>query len=147
MRDTTRRPFLGLLLWVVITLAVMPGLMAQTNNLPSTPTTASFALKTGNDYLSACGKALDAEVSSRVEGIACLSYMRGLAAGVVATQGVYMGFKKQPELLCVPTGATMAQLMSVSLKYLNDHPADLHRRLGDLIFVSWVESFPCPKSP
>jgi hypothetical protein len=39
------------------------------------------------------------------------------------------------------------QLMRISLKYFNDHPADLRGSLVQLILVSWVERFPCTKQP
>jgi len=128
----------AIVLTVAITLLGMPGgAMAQDN----------WGLETGNDYLRLCSTALDADASGRADGLVCRGYMRGFLSGLDATQDFYVTAGKQLRVLCLPATVNVDQLMRISLKYLNDHPASLRGSLVQLILVSWVERFPCPKRP
>ncbi len=128
----------AIVLTVAITLLGMPGgAMAQD----------SWGLETGNDYLRLCSTALDADASGRADGLVCRGYMRGFLSGLDATQDFYVTAGKQLRVLCLPATVNVDQLMRISLKYLNDHPASLRGSLVQLILVSWVERFPCPKRP
>ncbi len=145
MRDLMKRLFLGVVLWMVMTLPAMPGgAMAQDKRTQSRAPADSWTLKTGNDYLSWCSTALN---GARLDDLFCLGYMRGLLTGINSTEAVYMVVMKRPPLICVPATAKLGQLMNISLKYLNDNPADLHLPLGDVIMASWFKSFPCSKKP
>lgn len=141
MRDIIERLFKAkwaIVLTVAITLLAMPGgALAQD----------SWGLETGNDYLRLCSTALDADASSRADRLVCRGYMRGFLSGLNATQDLYVTARKQPRALCLPATVNVDQLMRISLKYFNDHPADLHGSLVQLILVSWVERFPCTKQP
>ncbi len=128
----------AIVLTVAITLLGMPGgAMAQDN----------WGLETGNDYLRLCSTALDADASGRADGLVRRGYMRGFLSGLDATQDFYVTAGKQLRVLCLPATVNVDQLMRISLKYLNDHPASLRGSLVQLILVSWVERFPCPKRP
>ena len=128
----------AIVLTVAITLLGMPGgAMAQDN----------WGLETGNDYLRLCSTALDADASGRADGLVCRGYMRGFLSGLDATQDFYVTAGKQLRVLCLPATVNVDQLMRISLKYLNDHPASLRGSLVQLILVSWVERFPCTKQP
>jgi Rap1a immunity proteins len=128
----------AIVLTVAITLLRMPdGAMAQD----------SWGLETGNDYLRLCSTALEADASGRADGLVCRGYMRGFLSGLDATQDFYVTAGKQSRVLCLPATVNVDQLMRISLKYLDDHPAGLRGSLVQLILVSWVERFPCPKRP
>jgi len=145
MRELMKRLFLGVLFWVAMTPSEMPGgAMAQDKRTQSSAPADSWTLKTGNDYLGWCSTAVN---GARLDDLFCLGYMRGLITGINSTQTVYRAVMKQPLLICVPATAKLGQLMKISLKYLNDNPAELHLPLGDLITASWFKSFPCPKKP
>jgi hypothetical protein len=141
MRDIIERPFKAkwtIVLTVAITLLAMPGsAMAQD----------AWGLETGNDYLRLCSTALDADASGRADGLVCRGYMRGFLSGLNATQDLYVTARKQPRALCLPSTVNVDQLMRISLKYFDDHPADLRGSLVQLILVSWLDRFPCTKRP
>jgi hypothetical protein len=141
MRDIVEPLFKAkwaIVLTVAIMLLGMPGdAMAQD----------SWGLETGNDYLRLCSTALDADASGRADGLVCRGYMRGFLSGLDATQDLYVTARKQPRVLCLPATVNVDQLMRISLNYLNNHTASLHGSLVQLILMSWVERFPCPKRP
>jgi hypothetical protein len=39
-------------------------------------------------------------------------------------------FLRQPKVLCLPTGVNVSQLMRISLEFLTENPAELHRSPG-----------------
>src|SRR6266478_5696827 len=111
MRDLMKRLFLGVVLWMVMTLPAMPGgSMAQDKRTQSRAPADSWTLKTGNDYLSWCSTALN---GARLNDLFCLGYMRGLLTGINSTEAVYMVVMKRPPLICVPATAKLGQLMNI----------------------------------
>jgi hypothetical protein len=147
MRATIERlfgPKRALAFVIAITLLAPPGCAIEHEDH-----TQATSLKTGNDYLSVCGRALDDDSTAdsgtaRMDGLVCSGFMWGVLSGLSATQTAYEGFLQQPKVLCLPTGVNVSQLMRISLKFLTENPAELHRSLGELIMVSWIASFPCP---
>ena len=135
---------------MAITLLALPGCaIAPEEHTQGESPASTPGLKTGSDYLSICGRALDDDSTAdaraaRMDGLACSGYMWGVLSGFSATQTIYEGVLQQPKLLCLPTGVNVSQLMRVSFKFLTENPAELHRSLGELIMVSWIASFPCP---
>jgi hypothetical protein len=146
MRATIERlfgPKRALAFVMAITLLALPGCAIEQEEH-----TQRTSLQTGNDYLSVCGRALDDDPTAdsrtaRTDELACFGFTWGVLSGLNATQTVYEGFLHQPKVLCLPTGVNVNQLMRVSLKFLTENPAQLHRSLGELIMVSWIASFPC----
>ena len=150
MRATVERlfgPKRALAFVMAITLLALPGCAIEQEEH-----TQGTSLKTGSDYLSVCGRALDDDSTAdprtaRMDGLVCFGFMWGVLSGLNATQTVYEGFLQQPKVLCLPTGVNVSQLTRISLKFLTENPAELHRSLGELIMVSWIASFPCPSVP
>jgi hypothetical protein len=146
MRATIERlfgPKRALAFVMTITLLALPGCAIEREEH-----TQRTSLQTGNDYLSVCSRALDDDPTAdsrtaRMDELACLGFTWGVLSGLNATQTVYEGFLQQPKVLCLPTGVNVNQLMRVSVKFLTENPAQLHRSLGELIMVSWIASFPC----
>jgi hypothetical protein len=46
---------------------------------------------------------------------------------------------------CAPADSTAEQLGLVTLKYLHEHPEELHKPASDLIVKAVRAAFPCPK--
>jgi hypothetical protein len=138
---------------MAITLLGLPGCaIAPKEHTQSKSPTSSPGLKTGSDYLSVCGRALDDDSTAdaraaRMNGLACSGYMWGVLSGFSATQTIYEGVLQQPKLLCLPTGVNVSELTRISLNFIAENPAALDRSLGELIMVSWIASFPCPEAP
>src|SRR5262245_3291613 len=62
--------------------------------------------------------------------------------------GYLRGFADSHSLLgdrsfCVPTQATTEQLGKVFLKYMDQHPEDLHRDAGAMVAAALRNAFPC----
>jgi Rap1a immunity proteins len=146
MRATIERlfgPKRALAFVMAITLRALPGCAIEQEEH-----TQGTSLKTGNDYLRVCGRAFDDDSpadprTARIDELACFGFTWGVLSGLNATQSAYEGFLRQPKVLCLPIGVNVNQLMRVSLKFLTEHPAELHRSLGELIMVSWIANFPC----
>jgi hypothetical protein len=156
MRDTIERPFgpkRALAFVVAVTLLALSGCaIEREEQTQGKPPTSSFGLRTGSDYLSVCGRTLDDDSTAdtraaRTDELACAGYMWGVLSGLNATQTVYEGVLQQPKVLCLPSDVNVSQLMRISLKFLTENPAELHKSLGELIMVSWIASFPCPNVP
>jgi len=66
----------------------------------------------------------------------------GFVSGVVTTSGLWQeGMGKQVD--CSPEGAEVNQLIRVVTKYLEGHPAELHRHSVLLIQLALTEAWPC----
>jgi hypothetical protein len=89
--------------------------------------------------LEECPQAIrsDPERMSGIEmqrGMHCLGYVSGFVSGYL------LGRNGD---LCLPEDVTTGQLVRVFLKYLNDHPADLHLRASVLLRRALAGSYPC----
>ena len=45
--------------------------------------------------------------------------------------------------LCIPESVTNIQLARVFIKYINDHPEQLHAPAYTKLYISWLLAFPC----
>jgi hypothetical protein len=66
----------------------------------------------------------------------CLGFMAGFIDG--ATYGSSLD-------ACIPQEADLGQLVRVIVKYLANHPEDLHLSAASLIDKATLEAFPCKK--
>ncbi|WP_367159421.1 Rap1a/Tai family immunity protein [Mesorhizobium sp.] len=64
----------------------------------------------------------------------CLAGPNGVREGFVINRGKG----------CIPSGATNDQLAEVVIKYLGDHPEELHYPAAPLSMVAIAKAFPCP---
>jgi hypothetical protein len=48
-------------------------------------------------------------------------------------------------LICIPPEATVFELMKVVIKYLDDHPANLHDEKGLVVMKALLVAYPCGK--
>ena len=85
---------------------------------------------------------------SRLTG--CLAFIDGFRNGHYV--GMVDGTKEnlgREELnrkygrMCVPNAASHAQLARIYLKYINDHPEELHDLAWAQLYLSWAFAFPC----
>jgi hypothetical protein len=68
----------------------------------------------------------------------CMGYIAG-------TLDMVRGFDKtfKVRTACEPPGVTGDQLIKMTIKYLRDHPAQLHFTAASLIWNMYTETFPC----
>jgi Rap1a immunity proteins len=68
----------------------------------------------------------------------CLGYISGTLDTVRG-----MSVLLERKFACEPPGVTGDQLVSITIKYLADHPGDLHFSAASLILDLYTKSFPC----
>jgi len=71
----------------------------------------------------------------------CLGYV----SGVHETNEVYEAVAEQ-QIYCPPKEVEFEQLVRVIVKYLENHPADLHYSAAYNIIFAFKEAFPCPEA-
>ena len=51
------------------------------------------------------------------------------------------------KLVCLPNGMTLGQGLKVLVKYMDDHPEELHMHAADLDVRAFVKAWPCSHDP
>lgn len=115
------------------------------------PAQQSFPWESGNSFLQSCAASLDKadQPNSQTEveivnGIACVSFLRGLEDG--AQVGVQFAAPNSPQvakLWCTPDGVTSVQAGRVLAKYIRAHPETAHQRTALLATYAFREAFNC----
>ncbi len=73
-----------------------------------------------------------------------IGYCSGMVNGVRNTIDYYsLLFNIDQMDVCIPIEANAGQLVRVFLKYLDDHPEELHENATGLMIASWSFAFPC----
>ena len=93
------------------------------------------AVTTGTDLLGYCA---GAESEATVESGICRGYVSAVAD--MMTNYPFAGLKA-----CLPFDVTTDQLVSVSSKYLRDHPGVLHLSAYTNIAAALVLAYPCQR--
>ena len=98
------------------------------------------AQTTGDQFLWRCtGETLSKDAAA-VGEIACLSYLGGL----LDATSIQAELSPQSRLLCLPAGGISAdQARRVVVKWLKEHPKDLHNPARTMVFAALREAFPC----
>ncbi len=96
----------------------------------------------GTGYLGFCKTYLrlqespeSATVGDGIDGGVCMGYLQG----VTETARIWQQGKK----FCLPEAAKNDQLIRVSIKYLEDNPAELHKPATFLLQMAFIDAFPC----
>ena len=70
----------------------------------------------------------------------CFGFLTGIRFGIEATDAR----SGQPEI-CFPRSTSTDQLRKIFLKYMEDHPANLHYGPGYMAYLAFLGAFPCTK--
>jgi hypothetical protein len=89
----------------------------------------------GNDLLEDCS-AVNEQSANFSSGV-CNGYIAGISE--MADTILNPGF------ICPSDNITARQLVRIVIKYLNDHPEQLHERKPKVVLRALVEAFPCKK--
>ncbi len=99
----------------------------------------------GNGFLVNCQKYL--KVASNPTGAetfgdgAAFGLCMGYMAGVTETARIWqLGTKRQT--FCLPEAAEPDQVIRVTIKYIEDNPAQLHQNAAALVQFAFIEAFP-----
>jgi hypothetical protein len=68
-------------------------------------------------------------------------YLAGYCTGIV--EAVLFLPMWGTNLYCTPKGVTVGQGMKVLVKYMNDHPEELHERTMQLAARAFQKAWPC----
>ena len=106
----------------------------------------TYAFADGNDLLRGCGASVAFMDGTKPQpsddnriGF-CLGFMQG----VTQTNLVYQVRPKDSAVFCLPEGGVKnGQAARVFVKYLRDHPEELHRAEIVLAFAAFQDAFPC----
>lgn len=109
----------------------------------------------GNEFLEKCGPVVKQVSEIVVPGGKnptfdqmfnigfCLGFMRG----IIGSNGIYESLNKT-SLFCFPeSGIEARQALRIIVKYLEDHPQDLHYSESTLAILALQDAFPCKKTP
>lgn len=102
------------------------------------------AMRSGNDYQKACRLFISLTGTGRLEkNNFAESAQIGQCIGAIMAVG-YLGRSLDPRItFCIPTEATLAQLTKMVLKYMDDHPAELHEEFPLLVLKTFRRAWPC----
>ena len=100
----------------------------------------------GNRLLKECGQVITRQGTDPKDFLGAASCM-GTLRGAIAINAMYrvaLSDKEDKALFCPPDNATIGQSVRVVVKYLEDHPAELHEQDSLLIVKALDGAFPCP---
>jgi hypothetical protein len=99
----------------------------------------------GNDILQDCAEYDTAK--NKQSGSVQEAYDTGSCFGYIAGAADYARDVPVIPGLCVklPRGATYNQIVAVVIKWLKDHPQELHQSGHFLVYRALFEAWPCPK--
>jgi len=112
-------------------------------------------IKDGNDLLDACRDADKSPDEMKTQdqlrrSMMCLGYITGVADGIKVATQVNEQINEKPRnlgdwggLFCAPDEVKVGQVLRVVVKYLRDHPGELHNPSADLIVAALNAAFPC----
>ena len=99
-----------------------------------------------------CAADIDAcDSLEKLQAAMCISYIKGFRGGhfmgmVEGTQEPTLAhheLSRKYGIVCVPPEASYLQLAQVFVKYINDHPEELHGNAYSKLWISWLKAFPC----
>lgn len=95
-----------------------------------------LSFRTGNDVLNYC----TADRETQQYGY-CVGYVASAIDTHTTWWASWMMLRKP--MICMPRGRTDGQLALIVVKYLKEHPEDLHRDGGWMVLSALMKAFPC----
>jgi len=103
---------------------------SQQAKTQSTAPEAVDIVSSGNNFTSRCDPAPDAWIDG---------FCRGYIAGLSEPGPLLVAAPN-----CPPKGATYGQDYLIVLKYIHNHPEEMHKETSILVLEALREAFPCP---
>jgi hypothetical protein len=100
----------------------------------------------GNELLRDCEESLHGKlVADAIRAGTCLGYL----SGIVDMHVVYAqsGIPNLPISCIPPGGVSLRQVQRVVVKYLQEHPEELHYKRFTLVNIALLHAFPCKVQP
>jgi hypothetical protein len=116
----------------------------QTATLPADHPTHLLGDPTGNDYLSVCEAVVNNLTNQPSGHLECRIWFSAVQNGFFAL-AAEKGMKSLP--YSIPHEVTNGQMEKVVVKYMNDHPKDLHVKASLLVLWALQDAYPPRPSP
>ena len=114
---------------VVLPCLLLSALFSVSQQAPS-QSPAVDIVSSGNNFISRCDPAPDAWIDG---------FCRGYIAGL-SEPGPLLAAAPN----CPPKGATYGQDYLIVVKYIHNHPEEMHKQTSVLVLEALREAFPCP---
>ncbi len=112
------------------------------------------ALDTGNDLLSACEALIEGPESisnlslqAKLDWVSESEFCYGYVRGVVEWNGNYEKWLENvliKPIFCIGDNQVeIDQLVKIAIKYMNDHPEELHKKGITVLDSAFSQAFPC----
>lgn len=92
----------------------------------------------GNALLRGCQSA------GAIHQAQCAGYVSGVFD---MSNGFALIFTKRTALLCAPPGADTSQFRDIAIRWLIAHPENRHLPASDLVFMAFLDAYPCTPPP
>jgi hypothetical protein len=99
----------------------------------------------GNDLLRACNEAVRDLDGARDTSSFDIGYCLGVVNGVMNTMVTMNEYMLPNEKTCFPNGIKNKQGARIVAKFLQEHPASLHRDGAFLTMAAFQSAYPCKK--
>lgn len=97
----------------------------------------------GNELLAQCNAAVDRDTSN-AEKILSGGFCVGFVQGITQMNQYYEMHSRKDAVFCTPQGGiTNEKAERIVLKYLNEHPEELHEHKIILAIKAFVKALPC----
>ncbi len=104
--------------------------------------------RTGNELLRQCNemmKMMDKPVPgiNFADAMHCLGYIDGAADFAAMGEMWSKEHNYKQAFLCVPVKAERRQLVRVVVRYMNEHPKELHKDKAEIVALAFSQAFHC----
>jgi hypothetical protein len=112
------------------------------------PASACAEVHDGNDLLQKCNNVIRIFEEGTIEPtenmLADSSFCSGMMQGMTNTIIFFDAFQVTQNIVCLPeNGISNGQAAKVVIKYLQEHPEQLHVADSGLAFLALMDAFPC----
>ena len=107
------------------------------------------SFRTANDLVRLCQDKKVDELMDPPTALAfgfCRGLFGGLVAASIASTILAKPYNLGKPLFCAPTGVTSDQARKIFLKWMDEHPEDLHEDATPHAVISLMKAFPCEEA-
>ncbi|MGI2118179.1 Rap1a/Tai family immunity protein [Shewanella oncorhynchi] len=108
------------------------------------------AYANGEEFLTKCRTLIDSPDSLNNDDIIETSMGAGQCAGVISGirhlnqfYEIHLVDTEKKPLFCIPKKASNKQLGKIIIKYIEDHPEQMHENAMNLVVIAFNKAFPC----
>lgn len=102
---------------------------------------------TGNELLQSCNESLKiSQNNAALMSTACSGYIEGaIDAYNMVRSGLGYDTKYPEGNICIPADAAASRKVHILIKFMEEHPEQLHLDGSELVIDAFLKAFPCHK--